>query len=150
MGPPPSVRRGPGAPRVNEPSAVSHLTYPWAGRDVTCCASSPSREGLSNVVRRDRADPTSSGHVPNVGMARTIGHILAVHLLGHRRTCRTSPIKLIVGFSLIGRVARLPADLTFSSGLPGPTGPTSASPIPMMKGPGGLRGGKIAGVANRR
>ena len=30
-------------------------------------------------------------YVPNVGMARTIGQILVIQLLGHRRTCRTSP-----------------------------------------------------------
>jgi hypothetical protein len=32
----------------------------------------------------------SMGHVPNIGMTRTIGQILAVQLLGHRRTCHTS------------------------------------------------------------
>ena len=30
-------------------------------------------------------------YVPNVGMARTIGQILVIQLLGHRRTCQTSP-----------------------------------------------------------
>ena len=30
-------------------------------------------------------------HIPNVGMARTISQILAIQLLGHRRTCHTSP-----------------------------------------------------------
>jgi hypothetical protein len=54
--------------------------------------------GIIPAVRINGTSPVlfpggrvSTTYIPNVGMARTIGQILVIQLLGHRRTCRTSP-----------------------------------------------------------
>jgi len=40
-------------------------------------------------------------HIPNIGMTRTVGQILVVQLLGHRRTCHTAPTGPMVLLSLV-------------------------------------------------
>jgi hypothetical protein len=47
--------------------------------------------------------------VPKVGMARTIRKVLAVRLLGYRRTCRTNPTDPMIQLNPVDRMA-CPAD----------------------------------------
>lgn len=85
---------GPDHPRT---SVCSSHPNQWAR---TIRWNHPRCQNKWHVVRFDsRAGRVSSTHVPNVGMARTVGQILVIQLLGHRRTCRTSPTGLMVGIS---------------------------------------------------
>jgi len=82
-----SGRRRDGASRLSRPGlipAIPTTGLAWSGGIIPAVRI----KGTPSVWFCGRR--VSTRYVPNIGMARTIGQILVIQLLGHRRTCHTS------------------------------------------------------------